>query len=233
MLVWNKHECRKETGLNRGLLWCNYYWHFYESLFWKEKWGHKFSDHGGQEHSGVKSPKPQSYERLRDCVLSMLCPAFSSMFPLGKEEERMKQSPKHRNMLCAKLICISSLCGVTWTAGLTCSALFWFQLLASPDVWSCVMQIFKLFVSDCLGEVVVYKFEAKRVWKSVIGTEPCAKGLFWGSGNTLPCGLLKMLSPRGWGSSLKCTFKLIHENNGQEECIILLCWYSGDAWSIC
>lgn len=114
---------------------------------------------------GKKALNLQSYERLWECVLSVLCPAFSSMFPLGKEEERMKQGPKDRSILRAKLICISALCGVTWTAGLTCSAPFWFQHLASPDVWSCVMQIFKLFVSDCLGEVVVYKFEAKTVWK--------------------------------------------------------------------
>lgn len=113
-----------------------------------------------------KNPKPPKLSEItRHCIFSVLCPAFSNMCPLGKEEERMKWSPKDRNMLRAKLICIFALCSVTWTAGLTCSALFWIQLLASPDVWSCAMQIFKLFVSDCLEEVVVYKSEVKTVRK--------------------------------------------------------------------
>lgn len=166
MLVWNKYEYRKETGSNRGLLWCNYYWHFYEIPFWKEKWVHKFSGHGGQEHTLENNPKPPKLSEItRHCIFSALCPAFSNMCPLGREEERMKWSPKDRNMLRAKLICIFALCSVTWTAGLTCSALFWIQLLASPDVWSCAMQIFKLFISDFLEEVAVYKSEVKTVGK--------------------------------------------------------------------
>lgn len=86
-------------------------------------------------HAGKKPLNLQSYQRLQDPVfLSAPCPAFYNMFPPGRKEERMKWGPKDRNMLRAKLICIFALYGVTWTAGLTCSALFQFQLLASPDV---------------------------------------------------------------------------------------------------
>lgn len=63
-------------------------------------------------HTGKKKkPPPNLSEITGHCILSVLCPSFSNMFPLGREEERMKWGPKDKNMLRAELICIFALCG--------------------------------------------------------------------------------------------------------------------------
>lgn len=165
MLVWNKYKHRKEAGSNRELLRCNYYWHFYEILFWKEKWGCKFSGHRGQKHTRGKTLSTS--KAIRDYETSYFECAASSSFQYvpTREGRRKTEMWSQRKEHSTKFIRIFALCSVTWTAGLTHSALFLFQLLASPDVWSCVMKTFELFVSDCLQKVVVYKSVPKAVWK--------------------------------------------------------------------